>query len=347
MNSNFAETSLDTTPAEAVLPQPSETETLSVAEKMRRLTELEEVIQAGKEAFFRVGSALAEIRDRRLYKPEFETFEAYCVQKWGFKRAHARRLIEAAIVVREVAPIGAIAKESHAREIARVPRDQREAVLRHATQLASTAGRPLTAQHIAAAARAESPSTVTAPQKVASVLPQLRKLWLQATGKEHRSFLAWARRSKSQRKARTDSAKLPRKPGQSHSQKSVSPVGLQLGGAITPIKAWYEVPMLAAAWLLEQGHGLPDVPFIRPSKSGFPRSARLKQLSQGSWIDVRDDRDRLLRKARRLLSAAHQSDLTCIIRLPNKKEIRLNQPGTPNSQAKVPNLRRTSSATGS
>jgi hypothetical protein len=33
-------------------------------------------------AFVKVGLALARIRDARLYRAEFPTFEAYCQTKW-------------------------------------------------------------------------------------------------------------------------------------------------------------------------------------------------------------------------------------------------------------------------
>ena len=48
------------------------------------------------------GLALMEIRDGRLYRAEFGTFEEYCNQRWGWERAHAYRLIDAAQVVENV-----------------------------------------------------------------------------------------------------------------------------------------------------------------------------------------------------------------------------------------------------
>jgi hypothetical protein len=39
------------------------------------------------------GMALAEIRDSRLYREEFETFEDYCKERWDMSKMHAYRLI--------------------------------------------------------------------------------------------------------------------------------------------------------------------------------------------------------------------------------------------------------------
>jgi hypothetical protein len=118
----------------------------------KRLIELEKIIEAGKQTFVEVGTALAEIRDSRLYKCNFKTFEGYCVHKWGFKRAHAHRLIEAAGVAKELSPVGDIPSERAAREIVKVPKAKREAVIKTAVTKAKAAGRPITTKDIQLAA---------------------------------------------------------------------------------------------------------------------------------------------------------------------------------------------------
>ncbi|MBD2213074.1 hypothetical protein H6G27_24810, partial [Nostoc linckia FACHB-104] len=60
-------------------------------------------------AFFEAGKALAELRDRRLYRSTHRTFEEYCKDRFGFERRHPYRLIEAAVVVdnlMQMCPIG-------------------------------------------------------------------------------------------------------------------------------------------------------------------------------------------------------------------------------------------------
>lgn len=53
-------------------------------------------------AFYRVGLALMEIRDRELYREEHRTFEGYCKKIFDFGRSHAYRLIDAAQVVENI-----------------------------------------------------------------------------------------------------------------------------------------------------------------------------------------------------------------------------------------------------
>ncbi|MBD6621311.1 hypothetical protein FNW02_37920 [Komarekiella sp. 'clone 1'] len=68
---------------------------LSEAEQRDRL-HLERRVER---AFFEAGKALAELRDRRLYRSTHSTFEEYCKDRFGFERRHPYRLIEAAGVV--------------------------------------------------------------------------------------------------------------------------------------------------------------------------------------------------------------------------------------------------------
>ncbi len=71
-------------------------ETKDVA-AIQRLDELETVIERGQKTFYEVGSALAEIRDKELYKlskgGEFKTFEEYCKKRWEFTGRYARYLL--------------------------------------------------------------------------------------------------------------------------------------------------------------------------------------------------------------------------------------------------------------
>ncbi|MGL6344359.1 MAG: hypothetical protein ACRC80_35080, partial [Waterburya sp.] len=50
-------------------------------------------------AFYLAGIALKELRDRRLYRSSHISFEEYCQDRFGMKRRHPYRLIDAAIVV--------------------------------------------------------------------------------------------------------------------------------------------------------------------------------------------------------------------------------------------------------
>lgn len=65
----------------------------------KRLDELEEVIGKSLKAFYEVGSALMEIRESKLYKQDYDTFEDYCRDRWDMTRQYAYNLIGSSQVV--------------------------------------------------------------------------------------------------------------------------------------------------------------------------------------------------------------------------------------------------------
>jgi hypothetical protein len=85
--------------------EPSELTSLEVAEGERgELTEEElaerlHLERKVERAFYEAGTALRELRDRRLYRSTHKTFEDYCRDRFGFNRRHPYLLIEAAGVV--------------------------------------------------------------------------------------------------------------------------------------------------------------------------------------------------------------------------------------------------------
>jgi hypothetical protein len=70
---------------------------LTPAEKVR-LAELESTVQAHVETFLTVGRALAEIRNKRLYRQYWTTFEDYCLKRWGFSGSRGLDLVRSAQV---------------------------------------------------------------------------------------------------------------------------------------------------------------------------------------------------------------------------------------------------------
>lgn len=93
--------------------------TLTVAEA-DLLAEAEAVIERGIKTFIEVGEALASVRDNRLYRADFATFEDYCRERWGFSRQRALQLIDASEVATTIVVTGlpAPANEAQARELA-------------------------------------------------------------------------------------------------------------------------------------------------------------------------------------------------------------------------------------
>lgn len=94
------------------------------------LTRCEAVIEEGRAAFLRVGSALLTIRDERLYRNTHTSFEAYLSERWQMGKANAYRLMEAVQVVQtlEDSPIGDSlylpVNESQARPLSALPREK-------------------------------------------------------------------------------------------------------------------------------------------------------------------------------------------------------------------------------
>lgn len=68
-------------------------------DEQQALADAEQTIERGLQTFIEVGTALAKVRDERLYREGYGTFEAYCRERWGIDRINAHRTIEAAQVV--------------------------------------------------------------------------------------------------------------------------------------------------------------------------------------------------------------------------------------------------------
>ena len=80
--------------------------------QLTRLRACEAAIKKGLNTLVEVGNALLRIRDARLYRQKFSTFEDYCRDQWRMSVAQGKRLIAAAEVVANLAPKGAIQYES-------------------------------------------------------------------------------------------------------------------------------------------------------------------------------------------------------------------------------------------
>ncbi len=72
---------------------------LITLDERSRLYQLEETIRQGLNTFVDVGNALLEIRDKRLYRQEYSTFEEYFQTVWGMSKMHAYRLMDSAGVI--------------------------------------------------------------------------------------------------------------------------------------------------------------------------------------------------------------------------------------------------------
>jgi hypothetical protein len=78
----------------------------STPEKIARLEELQQVIDENIKGFIRVGAALYEIKETKIYRETHPTFEGFCKDIWDMSRNYAHRLVEAKKVSDNLLPIG-------------------------------------------------------------------------------------------------------------------------------------------------------------------------------------------------------------------------------------------------
>lgn len=133
------------------------------------LEKCEQALHGFRKALIVAGKALEVISRGRLYRDTHARFEDYVAEVWGFKRAHAYRLIEEWPVAVAVSPIGDI-NEAQARELLPVFKDHG----REATAVLYREAKQLTGGRVTAAALAEArgvlPSRLSTPDQVADVL---------------------------------------------------------------------------------------------------------------------------------------------------------------------------------
>lgn len=126
------------------------------------LVQCEETISHGLQTFIEVGTALAMIRDNRLYRAEHPTFEAYCAERWGFTDRRARQLIDAAAI----GTIVPVTNEGQARELARVPETERAEVWQQTVE--RTDGKPTAAAIRETYENTQTPAPMPEPEPASS-----------------------------------------------------------------------------------------------------------------------------------------------------------------------------------
>lgn len=106
------------------------------------LADCEERIERGMKTFVEVGQALAAVRENRLYRADYDTFESYCQGRWGFTRQRAQQITAAAELATTIVDTGlpAPANEGQARELAKVPEPERAEVWQKTVE--RTEGKP-------------------------------------------------------------------------------------------------------------------------------------------------------------------------------------------------------------
>jgi hypothetical protein len=157
------------------------TETELSTDESMELERCETIIERGLRTFFEVGTALLRIRELRLYRAEYATFEDYCQERWEMGRRYVNQII-AASQVREnlgaMAPKQLPENERQARPLARLEPEGQRAAWQQVLDSAAAEGR-ITAAHVeqvvkemlgqSAAPAAAAPEPAPAPQMPAAV----------------------------------------------------------------------------------------------------------------------------------------------------------------------------------
>ncbi len=129
---------------------------------MERLAKLEKLIARNQECFSKIGKALKEIRDNRLYKEAlFESFEIYTRERWDMGKSHAYRLIKFYEVIYNLSPIGdkLPANESQARPLTQLDSIEQ----RHIWKEIIESGMELTAHNIKKFIDSRKPAPASKP----------------------------------------------------------------------------------------------------------------------------------------------------------------------------------------
>lgn len=138
-----------------------------VCEDDSRYNELNDIIKQGLGTFLEVGEALSEIREKKLYRVEFTTWDKYLEQKHGIQRQYASRLINAKSIMgelEEMLPTG---------DISILP--QNESQMRPLSRLKSPEDRKKAWGEAVAAAAGHHPTQVLVAEKVSGLIPARRE----------------------------------------------------------------------------------------------------------------------------------------------------------------------------
>ena len=110
-------------------------ETLN-AKEQELLVECETDINQNLQGAFVLGWRLEQIRDQKLYRKDYKTFEIYCSKRWDFSKTHANRHIQAYLCEKHLKSVKGVevcvpTKEAQVRFIADLEPEQ-QVVVAHA-----------------------------------------------------------------------------------------------------------------------------------------------------------------------------------------------------------------------
>lgn len=160
------------------------------------LEKLERTIEKGLASFYEVGSALLTIRNSRLYRGTYGTFEAYCLDRWGMARRTAYQYIDSVKTIDNVRNCAQIEimpeNEAQARPLAALPREQQPEAWQRAVATAPEG--KVTAAHVASVVKGmtepEDREVKAAPEDSRN-LSDAKNIWHTCSAEDKRKFIRW------------------------------------------------------------------------------------------------------------------------------------------------------------
>lgn len=146
------------------------------ASETAQFYECEAIIERGLKTFVDVGQALLTMRDNRLYRFQWDTFEDYCRERWNITPQHGHRLMAAAQIIERLEPMGSILPESErqARPLTQLPPEVQPIVWQRAVETAPNG--KITAAHVQSIAN-EYKAPISEPEPPAPAAPS----WYQSS----------------------------------------------------------------------------------------------------------------------------------------------------------------------
>jgi hypothetical protein len=131
------------------------------AKETERLLLCEVTIEKGLETFIEVGLALVEVRESKLYRFKFGTFEEYCEKRWQMTARRARQICAGAEVVANLRPGPPLpTSERQVRPLAGLPATEQREVWKDAVA-AAPAGEAPTGKQVQEAVDKRKPRIFT------------------------------------------------------------------------------------------------------------------------------------------------------------------------------------------
>lgn len=159
-----------------------------------KLSQLENELNGLIRDFRRIGEILKTIRDERLYRESYDSFENYCSARWHFTHQRANQFISAFMLDAELG--GCLENESQARNLHSLPDSKsRQDVVADAQLVVRDTGKPFGAALKACLASRGASLTsgeTSGSLKAAKGLKELQALFMALDDDVANAFLVWA-----------------------------------------------------------------------------------------------------------------------------------------------------------